>query len=288
MSTFKIGVISDCFRQGFEGGIKKAVEVGAEAVQLYAVSGDMAPENMTPGSIKERRNILEANGIKVSALCGDLGGHGFIHPDDNEWKIEKSKRIVDLALELGANIVTTHIGVVTGNENDESYKNQLEVCNKLAEYAHGVGAYFAIETGPEESATLKEFLDKLDSKGVAVNLDPANLVMVTGDDPVQAVYNLRDYIVHTHAKDGIMLKKGDPKKIYGYYDNGNVEDVIRCEDYFKEVPLGEGSVNFDAYLRALKDIGYSGYLTIEREVGANPEADIKLAVDFLKSKMAAM
>ena len=40
--------------------------------------------------------------------------------------------------------------------------------------------------------TLKEFLDALHSNGVAVNLDPANLAMVTKDDPVQAVYNLKN------------------------------------------------------------------------------------------------
>ena len=48
-------------------------------------------------------------------------------------------------------------------------------------------------------------MDGLGSRGVAVNMDPANLVMVTGDDPVQAVLRRKDYIVHTHAKDGISV-----------------------------------------------------------------------------------
>ena len=287
MGIFKIGVISDWFHLGFRGGIEKAGEIGAEAVQLYAVKGEMSPESMTPSSLKEKKDILASNGIKVSALCGDFGGHGFERAEDNAWKVEKSKRIVDLALELGSNVVTTHIGVVSGNENDESYKNQLEACNQLAEYAAGVGAYFAVETGPEKAVTLKAFLDKLDSKGVAVNFDPANLVMVTGDDPVEGVYTLKDYIVHTHAKDGIMIKQTDPKEIYGFFADGGIGD-LRLEDYFKETPLGLGKVDFTAYLNALKDIGYRGYLTIEREVGANPEADIRLAVDFLKEKMSVM
>lgn len=287
MSDFKIGVIADSFRLGFKGGVEKAAEVGAQAVQFVATYGEMSPENMTSSSLKEKKDILASNGIKVSALCGDFGGHGFALAEDNKWKVEKSKRIVDLALEFGTNIVTTHIGVVSEDPNDEYFKNQQEACNELAEYAHSLGAYFAIETGPETSATLRAFLDSLDSKGVAVNLDPANLVMVTGDDPVQAVYNLKDYIVHTHAKDGIMLKKGDPRRIYGFFAEGDIQD-IRLEEYFKEVPLGTGSVDFDNYLKALDDIGYKGYLTIEREVGATPEADIKLAVDFLKGKIAAM
>ena len=56
-----------------------------------------------------------------------------------------------------------------------------EACVALAEYADSIGSHFAIETGPETSETLKKFLDSLGSRGVAVNLDPANLVMVTGD-----------------------------------------------------------------------------------------------------------
>ena len=68
--------------------------------------------------------------------------------------------------------------------------------------------------GPETSATLKKFLDSLGSRGVGVNLDPANLAMVTGDDPVKAVHNLKDQIVDTqNAKDGKMLAKGNPEYI---------------------------------------------------------------------------
>ena len=129
---------------------------------------------------------------------------------------------------------------------------------------------------------MKGFLDTLGSRGVSVNLDPANLVMVTGDDPVQAVYRLRNYIVHTHAKDGIKLLDRDPEIIYGIR---NIEDVISEGEAFREVPLGQGNVPFPAYLAALEKIDYRGYLTIEREVGEDPVADITLAADFLKNLM---
>ena len=52
---------------------------------------------------------------------------------------------------------------------------------------------------------------------------------------------------------------------------------------FIELPLGQGDVDFKAYLNALDQIGYHGYLTIEREVGDNPSADIALAADYLRS-----
>lgn len=191
-------------------------------------------------------------------------------------------KIVDLALELGSNIVTTHIGVVPRDKTSRTYKVLQEACNELAEYAHSQGAYFAIETGPETATSLKDFLDSLSSKGVAVNMDPANLVMVTGDDPVKAVYTLRDYIVHTHAKDGIMLKQTDPKLIYDFFAEGGIGD-LRLDEYFKEVPLGQGQVDFKAYLAALRDIGFSGYLTIERETGPDPLEDIRQAISYLRA-----
>ncbi len=280
MYNFSIGVIIDSFRIDIKDAVVKAREVGAQGLQVYSTRGEMAPENLTAQNRKDFLNHVKDNGLVISALCGDLGGGGFVHPELNPEKIEKSKRILDLAKDLETNVVTTHIGVVPEDENADRYKIMQEACFELSRYADSIDAHFAIETGPEKSATLKKFLDSLNSKGVGVNLDPANLVMVTGDDPAKAVHNLKDYIVHTHAKDGRQNFYVDPDIIYGM-----VESEIVTADSFIEVPLGEGSVNWDEYLKALDDIGYKGFLTIEREVGDNPEKDIRKAVEFLKAKM---
>jgi len=282
MYRFPIGVIIDSFRVDIKSAVKKAAEVGANGIQVYSTSGEMAPENLVGQKRADFRSLVADNGLVISALCGDLGGGGFTDPEKNVWKIEKSKRILDLAKELGTDVVTTHIGVVPEDENTDRFKIMQEACFDLSRYADDIGAHFAIETGPEKSATLKNFLDSLGSTGVGVNLDPANLVMVTGDDPAGAVHNLKDYVVHTHAKDGKQNYYVDPDIIYGM-----VESHIVTADSFIEVPLGEGSVNWDEYLKALEDIGYKGFLTIEREVGDDPEKDIRKAVEFLNGKMGA-
>ena len=282
MKRFKIGVMVDSFRLGITEGIKKAAEVGAEGIQIYATNGEMAPQNLSASKRKEILDIIKSNGLVVSALCGDMGGHGFAVAKDNPGRVEQSRRIMDLAEDLETDVVTTHIGVIPSDPNHDRYKVLQDACNALGEYGDEVGAYFAIETGPEKATTLKKFLDSLSSGGVRVNLDPANLVMVTDDDPVQAVHTLKDDIVHTHAKDGIMKQKTDPERIYNFFAEGGIED-LRMEDYFLETPLGEGSVDFPNYLKALEEVGFNGFLTIEREVGGQPEKDIKLAVDFLKN-----
>ncbi|WFR56674.1 sugar phosphate isomerase/epimerase [Anaerocolumna sp. AGMB13025] len=285
MYNFPIGVMLDSFKLDTKTAIEKASLLGAKGLQMYATSGEYSPENLTGSKRKELLEIVKSNGLVFSALCGDLG-QGFGNKEKNSVLIEKSKRIMELAKDLETDIITTHIGVVPADKNHERYKIMQEACHTLSRFADSLGGHFAIETGPEIASTLKEFLDALNSKGVAVNLDPANFVMVTGDDPVKAVYTLKDYIVHTHAKDGRRLLVKDPEIIYGI----TPEDSAKSQDDFTsgegnlpfiEVPLGEGEVNFPEYLKALEDIGYKGFLTIEREVGANPEADIKNAVIFL-------
>ncbi|MBE6884387.1 MAG: sugar phosphate isomerase/epimerase [Ruminococcaceae bacterium] len=268
MGLFNIGVILDSFNTDIRTAVLKAKDIGADGFQVYTTYGAMSPEEMTAEKRREFLDYIKSNGLVVSALCGDLGGHGFMLPEENKWKVEKSKRILDMAKDLETNIVTTHIGVIPTDKNAPEYEAMWKACKELADYGDSIDAYFAVETGPEPATVLREFLDSLGAKGVRVNLDPANLVMCSDDDPVKAVYELRDYIVHTHAKDGRML-------------HGEEAPYI-------ELPLGQGDVPFDAYLAALKDIGYRGFLTIERECGDDPAKDISMAADFLREKMARL
>ena len=279
MYSFPIGVILESFRTDRSTAIKKAAAMGANGIQMYATQGENAPEALNAAARRALLDEVKGEGLVFSALCGDLG-HGFGDPELNPSLIEKSKRIIDMAKDLETNVVTTHIGVVPTDKNHDRYKIMQDACFQLASYADSVEAHFAIETGPETSLVLKEFLDSLNSTGVAVNLDPANLRMVTGDDPVTAVHNLKRYIVHTHAKDGNRLFAANPEYIYGILHP--VPEELNGKKFFEEVPLGTGSVDFPAYLKALEEIGFKGFLTIEREVGDTPVKDIKIAYDFLK------
>lgn len=280
MYNFPIGVMVESFKLPFREAVEHAAKLGTKGIQMYTTTGEMAPENLTEQKIKEILDIVKSNGLVFSALCGDFGGLSDL--ERNKERVERLKRVMELALKLETNIVTTHIGVVPVDRKHSRYGVMQEACYTLAEFADSLNSHFAIETGPETATVLKDFLDSLDSRGVAVNLDPANFVMVTGDDPVKAVYTLKDYIVHTHAKDGIKLLDVRPEIIYG------VEKATEEEAWgkaFEEVPLGKGKVDFDNYLKALEDIGYKGFLTIEREVGENPASDIKTAFEFLTRKI---
>lgn len=276
----KLGVITDCFKQPLEDSLKLAGQLGFAGVQIYATTGEFSPETLTAERKSEIKTLLTGNGLEISALCGDMGGHGYEIEADNAERIEKTKAIIDLAVEFGTSVITTHIGVIPDDRNHPRYQVMLNALNACGSYAKEKGITLAIETGPETAPTLKMFLDDT-TGGVGVNLDPANFVMVTGQDPVEAVELLGKYIVHTHVKDGKLLKKTDPKIIYDCFAEGGIE-ALNIADYFIETPLGEGDVDFPKYIAALQKVGFDGYLTIERETGADPAADIVIARDMVK------
>ena len=277
----KIGVITDCFKLPLDESIKLAGKLGFDGIQIYATTGEFSPEVLTAERKSEVRSLLMENHLEISALCGDMGGYGFQIESDNAERIQKTKRIIDLAEEFEVGVITTHIGVIPENKDNPRYSVMLDAMCKCGEYAADKKITLAIETGPEKASTLLSFLQDTNG-GIGVNLDPANFVMVTGQDPVEAVQVLGKYIVHTHAKDGVMLKQTDPEIIYDCFAKGGIE-ALNVADYFLETPLGDGDVDYAKYINALRGIGYDGYLTIERETVENPISDIQKSLNTLRN-----
>lgn len=268
MRAFEIGVMFGCFRREFDEGLQLAAGMGATKLQVGWEWMELPPA--------EQREILKrinSHGLGVSAVCAGLDG---IHSGDM-GTVESAKRAVDLALNLGTNVVTSHIGVIP-DVRDQTWEKMARVSLPIGEYAQSMGVRVAIETGPESPATLADFIDSVCPRGLGVNLDPANLAMVGGYDPVEAVRLLGNRIVHTHAKDGIRLSGYSAAQIYG--------GLVSPGGYtYLEVPLGKGDVDFPSWLEALDSVGYEGVLVIEREVGDDPVGDIALAVKFLRRTM---
>jgi L-ribulose-5-phosphate 3-epimerase len=254
----KVGIITASLPMPTKQALRKAKELGAHGVQLWIVNNDLDPRNLTKSGRDELITYMAAIQLERSALCGDIGG--FCDPATVDERIARTKEMFDLCVDLFTPILTTHIGVVP--EEPRARAALVEAVREVANYAAERGCCFATETGPEKPESLAALLGETASEGACVNYDPANLCM-NGFDHIEGVAILKPYIVHTHAKDGVR-------------NSAN-------EGGYKEVALGKGDVDFPEYLAALRAIGFSGYLTIERECGDDPVADISEAVGFLKS-----
>jgi sugar phosphate isomerase/epimerase len=255
----RIGVIIDSFRLGVKGGIRKAASLGVDGFQIWATSGEMAPENLTQTGRHDFLHFVESQGLEVSALCGHLRKASFSREEGLEERIDRTKQIFDLAHDLRVPVVTTHVGLITQEADAPDQRRLRDALTELGQYGEKRGVALGAETGPEDARVMAEVFRSLPTEGIRANYDPANLLM-HGFDEVQGVRDLDDLIIHTHAKDGIRDAEG----------KGH------------EVPLGEGGVRWEEYLGALEDIRYDGFLTIEREVGDDPVGDITAAVAFLR------
>ena len=277
----KIATLADWFGVGAIEGIRESERCGAEGVQLYAAD-ELDPRSLTPDKLAELKRTLRDCRQTVTALCGELGGYGLEKAEDNPGKLAYLKAVMDLAQELECPVVTTHIGVVPADDGHPRYAVMRDAMREIGAYGAQRGVTLAVETGPEKISRLSRFIDDC-GPGTGINFDPANLVMVGSDDPVEGVRAAGGRIVHTHAKDGVNLKAADPEWFYHQFALGGLEGAraLACSE---EKPLGEGSVPWDEYLTALHGIGYDGFLTIEREV-KNGAEDIRMAVGFLKAKL---
>jgi len=255
MAKWQVGVLVDNLELGVAQGLETAAELGADGVQIYCTEGEMAPANMDAAARKAFRKNLKVLGLALSALCGDTF-KGFFDPATIEDQVRDAKSFIDLAADLGTDVVTTHFGRFPKDENDPKWEMCFKALREIGKHAASKGVFYASETGLESPQDLLEFLKKVRSANIKVNYDPANLVH-NGFDQVGGVKILKGYIVHTHAKD--YIKGGD------------------------ETPLGQGDVDYPRYLEALEAIGYKGFLTVERETGNNRVDDVASAIKYLKS-----
>ena len=255
-----IGVFVNSFGKPLNEGLKLAKEFGCQSFQIYVTRGDMLASNMDKQARSDFVKQFQDQGLTLSATCGDFG----LNFGNVEAFAEKEALLRSAILQtadFSVDIMTTHIGAVGDDLDGAARDTMVGNLKRLGDFATDHGVTLATETGLESGPSLRSILADSDTEGIGVNLDPGNLVMRRFDH-MQAVRELAPYIVHTHAKDGIP-DGGDGKP--------------------REVPLGDGNVDFPAYVALLKEVGFDGAYTIERECGDSPVEDIRKAVEFLKT-----
>lgn len=243
-------------------GIKKAREWNLDYIQLYALNEKFNLANLSKLEIDGLKERLSFEGITVSSLAINFGQNGVVS-DEIENIITRYKYILDMGLELGANIITAHIGKIPDHDNCKLYENMQKVCYAIGNISENTGSVFAIETGSEKAIVLKEFLKNINSKGLAINFDPANIISDINENPIESLYFLKDYVIQTHIKDCKKMKEKDLR-------------------VYKEVAVGNGEVDFDSLFAVLDEIEFSGCNIIERNNYFDHMNGMKQSVSFLK------
>jgi sugar phosphate isomerase/epimerase len=258
MSQWPLGVFASV-DAGLGVHLDVAHDLGVPTIQLHTPSA----ASRMPQRAKEFLAKVTDLGIKITVVFGGFEGEsyadiptvkrtvGLVPPETRAARLKEMKEIADFARLLGVGAVGLHIGFVPHDPADPVYGQVLAVARDLCNHCKAQNQQVNLETGQEPADTLLKFLGDTGCDNLFVNFDPANMILYGCGEPIDALKKVGSYVRSVHCKDAKWAARPG-------------------EEWGAEVPLGQGDVGMEVFLRTLKEIGYEGPLTIEREIPQDP------------------
>jgi sugar phosphate isomerase/epimerase len=292
----------------------KARGFGFEGLELAAWGDHFEVDKALaePDYCQQKRDLLQQQGLEVFAVSAHLVGQAVLDRIDSRHQVllpphvwgdgdpagvnrraaEEMQNTARAVQKLGARVVTGFTGSsiwhllysfppVPRSMIEDGYRLFAERWNPILDVFGQCGVQFALEVHPTEIAfdlvTAQRALDAVGRRPeFGFNFDPSHLIW-QGVDPVEFLRAFPDRIYHVHMKDAIVRPGGCRGILASHLNFG---DPRRGWDFRS---LGRGSVDFQAILRALNDIGYDGPLSIEWEdSGMDRDHGAKEACDFVR------
>lgn len=186
-------------------------------------------------------------------------------------RIARTKVVSEFAAALGISAVSCHVGFIPSDPHEVLYKDLCDLTKSLCDFCGAHAQNFVLETGQEHADVLLSFIESVGRRNLKVNFDPANMIMYQSGDPIAALKLLSPHVLSVHCKDA--HAPSDGTGLLG-----------------SECKLGDGAVDFPAFLQQLEHMNYQGVLSIEREE-LNAETrmgDIKTGISRLKQWKASL
>jgi sugar phosphate isomerase/epimerase len=261
-------------------GVKLEVvrELGIPTIHLHAPHRS----TRTPERARAFLDQLRAMGVKITVVFGGFEGEsyadiptvartvGLVPRETRNERTQELKEISDFARLLEVDAIGLHVGFVPHDRSDPLYQEVVAVTREVCDHCQHNGQRLHLETGQEAADTLLGFLSDVGRDNLFVNFDPANMILYGSGEPIEALRKVGKYVRSVHCKDAKWA--ANPGKEWG-----------------REVPFGQGDVGAENFLRTLKELGYTGPLTIEREIPEEParqKAEIGQAVRLIEELKA--
>ena len=273
MEKWSVGVFAS-IDAGLGVKLEVARDLGIKTVQLHTP----AAASRTPENAKAFLQKLNDYGITVTCVFLGFEGEsyetiaitaqtvGLVPEATRKARLAEAFEIADFAKLLGVAAIGSHIGFVPHDHDSELYQGMVKTIQTLCDHLKANGQRLHLETGQETAENLLSFIKDVARDNIFINFDPANMILYGSGEPIPALKKLGKYVRSCHCKDAKWSAK--PR-----------------EDWGCEVPFGDGDVNAKRFLETLKEIGYEGPLTIEREIPAEPErqkAEIQRAMTLIE------
>lgn len=267
----KLGILT-LLCNDMDKDFEKKRSLGFDNCQLVCWDHSM----MTDENAAQVNAAAKKHGMEITAFwCGWSGPSvwnftegpqtlGIVPPEYREMRIAELKHGADFATKIGVKNVITHAGFIPENPSTPEYREVVEAIKEIAVYFKETGHNFLFETGQETPVTLLRTIETVGTGNLGINLDPANLILYGKANPIDALDVFGKYVMGVHAKDGCYPTCGAN---------------LGCE-----TRIGDGKVNFPAFIKRLHEIGYDGSLSIEREIeGEQQMIDVMESVKFMNN-----
>ena len=223
------------------------------------------------------RSQLDKMDVQCTAVFGGFEGEsyadiptvvktvGLVPEATRAGRLGEMLEIANFTKWLGCDTVALHLGFIPHDSAMDGYADVVKVTQQLCDHCGEQDQYLHLETGQETAEGLLDFIGQVGRENLKINFDPANMILYGTGEPIEALKKVGHHVRSVHCKDGTWSDQ--PGETWG-----------------AEVPLGQGDVGMEAYLNTLKEIGYQGPLTIEREIPQDPQrqrAEIGQAIDLL-------
>ena len=274
MEKWQVGIFTS-IDAGLGLPLAVAREIGVRNIQLHAP----ARSNRTEQNAEQTLDQLREFGMELTAVFGGFAGEsyadiptvartvGLVPPESRAERLTEMQEISDYAQRLQCSVVALHLGFVPHDTEASLYAEVCEATRTLCDHCSTHGQALHLETGQESAEGLLQFMSDVDRDNLFINFDPANMILYGTGEPIEALRKVSEFVKSVHCKDATWSEQ--PGETWG-----------------EEVPLGEGQVGMEAYLRTLEEIGYAGPLTIEREIPQEADrqkSDIGGAVKLLET-----
>ena len=225
-----------------------------------AVWGEVI-EELRLADIQLASGMMATIGEDYSSL-DSITRTGGIRPDET-WEANRShaEKIAELAANSDIGLVTFHAGFIPEDYNDPERARLLDRLVIISDIFQDQNVMLGLETGQESAQTLIDALVDIDHPNIGVNFDPANMILYGKGEPVEALRLLSNYVIQIHIKDAM------PTKTPGTWG--------------REVPAGQGAVDWGAFFEVANAIDPPVNFIIEREAGAARTDDIASARNLI-------
>jgi len=259
MADWPIGVFTSV-DAGLGVKLEVAQELAIPTIQLHAPHRT----TRTPDNAERFLEKIEGMEIELTAVFGGFEGEsyadiptvsdtvGLVPPATRATRLQEMTEISDFSRLLGCDVIALHLGFVPHDTTLLLYQEVVDVTRQLCDHAAQNDQDVHLETGQETGESLLQFIGDTARDNLFINFDPANMILYGTGEPIETLKQVGKFVRSVHCKDGMWSEK--PGETWG-----------------KEMPLGKGQVDMEKYLEMLKEIGYLGPLTIEREIPQEPD-----------------